>query len=92
MILAVENVKEFHKQNMERNKHHYTIMNRWTHQKGLNWFHVRGVKIHFNVMEVESNLLAATNDNSKVVSSTIESHWQLKLHSGSDMGSSQRKI
>jgi hypothetical protein len=35
MILSVENLKEFHKENMAMNKSHYTMMNRFTRGKAL---------------------------------------------------------
>jgi Phosphatidate cytidylyltransferase, mitochondrial len=48
LILAVEDLKVFHKENLERNKAHYTMLNRTTKNLVLNYFQSKGAKVHFN--------------------------------------------
>ena len=50
MIMSVENLKEFHKQNLEKNKNHYTLVNKMTKAKFANFFQDKGAKVHFNYM------------------------------------------
>lgn len=35
------------------NKKHYTVMNRATRNKVLNYFQNKGAKVHFNSMKIE---------------------------------------
>lgn len=53
MILATDNLEEFHKQNLLQNKNHYTYMNRFTKLKFVNFFQQKGAKVHFNYMQIE---------------------------------------
>mgnify|MGYP006098582963 CR=1 FL=1 len=46
--MAVDDLKEFHKANLEENKEHYTMFVRFTHGKVLNLVQQNGAKIHFN--------------------------------------------
>ena len=48
MILAVEDIENFHKENLARNKAHYTMMNRATKNRVLTYFQSKGAKVHFN--------------------------------------------
>ena len=52
MILAVENLKDFHKENMAMNKDHYTYMARFTKGRVVTYFQDKGAKMHFNYMKV----------------------------------------
>ena len=59
MILSVEDIKVFHKENLEMNSKHYTMMNRMTKNKVANYFQNRGAKVHFNHMKIEDPELSA---------------------------------
>ena len=57
LILAVENIVDFHKENLNMNKHHYTYMARFTNCKVVNFFQEHGAKVHFNHMQVRDEYL-----------------------------------
>lgn len=38
LILAVDDLKKFHEENLALNKKHYTMMNRATKNRALNYF------------------------------------------------------
>ncbi len=59
MILSVEDIKAFHKENLEMNKKHYTVMNQMTKNKVANYFQNKGAKVHFNYMKIEDPELSA---------------------------------
>ena len=63
--MAVDNLEEFHKENLLENKDHYTMFVRFTHGKILNMIQHRGAKIHFNEIEMPQEYV---DDNNKVVS------------------------
>ena len=63
--MAVDNLEEFHKENLLENKEHYTMFVRFTQGKILNIVQQRGAKIHFNEIEMPQEYV---DDNSKVVS------------------------
>jgi hypothetical protein len=46
--MAVDDIKEFHSENMKENKHHYTLFARATHGHVVNFIQTKGAKIHFN--------------------------------------------
>jgi Phosphatidate cytidylyltransferase, mitochondrial len=46
--LAVEDINEFHQQNLLMNKVHYTMMNRATKNYIVTYFQNKGAKVHFN--------------------------------------------
>ena len=63
--MAVDDLKSFHKLNLEENKEHYTMFVRFTHGKVINLVQTRGAKIHFNEIELPSefnNLIENNND------------------------------
>lgn len=51
-ILAVDNLKQFHDENYQMNKKHYTMMNRMTRNKMVLYFQDKGGRVHFNNMKV----------------------------------------
>jgi hypothetical protein len=57
--LATDDIKGFHKENLARNKTHYTLMNRATRNMLTNYFQVKGAKVHFNDMKMEDPELSA---------------------------------
>ena len=72
MILAVPDLKVFHKENLHKNRSHYTIMNRVTHTRVINLLKNRGGKVHFNHMKIEDpELSAQTGSNEKIVNTII---------------------
>jgi translocator assembly and maintenance protein 41 len=48
LILAVEDIREFHEANRVMNKKHYTMMSRSTRNKIVTYFQMKGAKVHFN--------------------------------------------
>ena len=65
----MEDLKEFHKQNLERNKEHYTMMNRTTRNVVLNYFQSKGAKVHFNygIKMVDEDLAEKTGNGEELV-------------------------
>ena len=57
MIMAVDNLKEFHQKNLLENKEHYTYFVRFTQGKILDVLQTKGAKMHFNEisMPIEFN-------------------------------------
>ena len=55
LILAVENSQEFHKENIKRNKGHYTYFARSTSGKVVHGIHRIGARMHFNTICLEEN-------------------------------------
>jgi hypothetical protein len=52
MILAVDDLKKFHHENVQMNKSHYTIANRATKAKLAIFFSDKGAKATFNEIEI----------------------------------------
>lgn len=67
MILSVEDLKAFHKENLERNKVHYTYMNRATKAKLVNYFQDKGSKVHFNHVQIEDPELSKETGKKELV-------------------------
>lgn len=68
IVLAVEDIKGFHAENLARNKKHYTMMNRATRNRVLNYFQLKGAKVHFNYIKMEDpELSAQTGDKELIV-------------------------
>ena len=69
VILAVADIEAFHKENLQRNKPHYTMMNRATRNRVLNYFQSRGAKVHFNygIKMVDEELAEQTGEPQEVV-------------------------
>ncbi|CDW91227.1 UNKNOWN [Stylonychia lemnae] len=53
IIMAVDDLKQFHQENLAINKSHYTMMNRATKNKVLYYFQNKGAKVHFNYMKIQ---------------------------------------
>ena len=53
LILACKDTKEFHAQNLEMNKNHYTYMAQFTQCRVVNYFQEHGAKAHFNYMTIK---------------------------------------
>lgn len=45
---AVDDLKAFHKANMDKNYKDYSYLNRMTHGMPAAWFQTRGARVHFN--------------------------------------------
>ena len=73
--MAVDDLKSFHKLNLEENKEHYTMFVRFTHGKVINLVQKNGAKIHFNEIELPSkfNDLIENNEEEQIVSSHFKS-------------------
>lgn len=54
MIVAVDDLKEFHKQNIEKNKTHYPYTARVFKEKLINFFSKYGARTHFNTFKLEN--------------------------------------
>jgi translocator assembly and maintenance protein 41 len=48
VILAVDDVENWHKQNYTRNKKHYPLIAKFTGTRLVNYFQKKGANIHFN--------------------------------------------
>ena len=55
LIVAVDDIKQFHKENLKMNKGHYTYAARLFKEKLLGYFAKYGAKIHFNTYKLENN-------------------------------------
>ena len=64
--MAVDDIKGFHKQNLEENKEHYTMFVRFTHGKVLNLVQNNGAKIHFNEISLPQEFSELVQSNSDV--------------------------
>lgn len=61
--MAVDDIKGFHKQNLEEHKEHYTMFVRFTHGKVLNLVQQNGAKIHFNEIELPQDFSELVQSN-----------------------------
>jgi hypothetical protein len=68
--MAVDDLKAFHEANLDQNKHHYTMFVRFTHGKVLNLVQKNGAKIHFNEIELPSELVQNDSED-QIVSSFL---------------------
>ena len=59
--MAVEDVAQFHKLNLEENKEHYTYFVRGMKGKPAEWLHRYGAKMHFNTIKVSEQDLLSYN-------------------------------
>lgn len=81
MILVVDDLKEFHKQNIEMNKKDYRVIVRFIKSIAV-WAQNYGTKIHFNTFQ---------NDDcvsfSNLIEDLIWSYWQKRFDKRSlDLG------
>jgi hypothetical protein len=69
LIVAVKDLKSFHKENMAMNKNHYTYMARMTHGKVVYLAQERAARIHFNHMSLKdmAELTDEAHDPDKLV-------------------------
>jgi hypothetical protein len=67
--LAVENINEFHRLNLLKNKEHYTMMNRATKNYIVNYFQDKGAKVHFNygIKMIDEELAQQTGEQEEVI-------------------------
>lgn len=67
--MAVDDIETFHKENLERNKAHYTLMNRATRNRVLNYFQTKGAKVHFNygIKMLDEELTQQTGETQEFV-------------------------
>lgn len=65
----MDNIEAFHKENLERNKLHYTMMNRATRSRVLNYFQSKGAKVHFNygIKMIDEELAQQTGEQQEFV-------------------------
>ena len=49
----MDDIKEFHKENSDINKKHYTYMARVTQMRAVNFFQSKAARVHFNPCEIE---------------------------------------
>ena len=78
LIMAVDDLEEFHKLNLEQNKEHYTMFVRFTGGKILNQVQKRGAKIHFNEVYLPKDYdPESDHDNSLQIVSKIVSRFNL---------------
>lgn len=68
-MIAVEDLKEFHKQNMATNYRDYTYMARFTHGKAVTFFQTKGARVHFNFTTL---LLPESNQSIKIRYGIVE--------------------
>ena len=64
MIVAVDDLKYFHKENLKKevNRNDYTYMARLTHGKVVTFFQDKGARVHFNYKVLnDPTLLKLTN-------------------------------
>jgi len=54
LILAVANTKEFHVENLRKNKTHYTYFVRSTRGKVVHYIQEYGARMHFNHMKLSN--------------------------------------
>ncbi|CAI2369872.1 unnamed protein product [Moneuplotes crassus] len=54
LIVAVDNLKEFHKENIKLNKTHYPYTARFFKEKIINFFSKYGARTHFNTFKLEN--------------------------------------
>lgn len=66
--MAVKDLKEFHRLNLEENKKHYTVFVRFTHGKILNPVQSYGAKIHFNEVYLPEDSDSKSDHAMKIVS------------------------
>ena len=59
MLLAVDDLKEFHQENMkeENNRKDYTYMARITKGRVVTYFQDKGARVHFNYMTVADPMM-----------------------------------
>ena len=50
--MAVDDRIEFHKQNLQMNKDHYTYFSRFTHGRAVKYAQSYGAKCHFNEIKI----------------------------------------
>lgn len=55
LILAVENTKEFHAENLKRNKKHYTYFVRSTYGFAVHWIQDMAARMHFNHVKLNTS-------------------------------------
>lgn len=55
LIVAVDDINKFHKENLKLNKHHYPYSARLLKDKFLSYFGRYGAKIHFNNFKLDNN-------------------------------------
>ena len=67
--MAVENINEFHRLNLLKNKEHYTRMNRVTKNFIVNFFQTKGAKVHFNygIKMIDEELGQQTGEVEEVI-------------------------
>lgn len=53
ILVAVDNLKAFHKANMKANKTDYTYLARMTHGLPVTFFQTKGARVHFNHTQLE---------------------------------------
>ena len=63
LILAVKDPTEWHKENLEMNKQHYTYMARITHLKVINALQKYGARMHFNFCNLDAKQLEWESDD-----------------------------
>jgi len=64
LIVAVDDLKSFHKENLKKevNRNDYTYMARLTHGKVVTFFQDKGARVHFNYKVLnDPTLLKLTN-------------------------------
>lgn len=54
MIVAVDDLKQFHKENIKLNKTHYPYTGRIFKEKFIAFFSRYGARIHFNTFQLEN--------------------------------------
>ena len=54
LIVAVNDLKEFHKENIKLNKIHYPYTTRIFKEKVINFFSKYGARTHFNTFKLEN--------------------------------------
>ena len=83
LILAVKNSKNFHYDNLKKNKSHYTYFARSTHGLAINFIQEYGARIHFNEFKAEGKeVLELLSKEEESTSAEPTSSQALKIRYG----------